>query len=134
MGAGRPADSAANWGPRGSRHTHADRDILLCGGSVNSPQLLLLSGIGDPDELHEVGIDAPPPLPGVGRNLQDHLMAPVVWETRNSTDIVQDLLTPENLQRWRVGERPDRCRPPAVGPALLSYHLGRQYGPPEQHP
>ncbi|MER7690801.1 GMC oxidoreductase [Streptomyces sp. NPDC097610] len=42
------------------------------------------------------------PLPGVGRNLQDHLMAPVAWETRNSTDIVRDLLTPDNLDRWRA--------------------------------
>ncbi|MGW8400681.1 GMC family oxidoreductase, partial [Streptomyces lydicus] len=84
------------------RTAHADREILLCGGSINSPQLLLLSGIGDPDELHDVGIDARVPLPGVGRNLQDHLMAPIVWETRNSTDIVRDLLTPDNLERWRT--------------------------------
>ncbi|MCX4418326.1 GMC family oxidoreductase [Streptomyces mirabilis] len=84
------------------RSAHADREILLCGGSINSPQLLLLSGIGDPDELHDVGIDVCVPLPGVGRNLQDHLMAPVVWDTRNSTDIVRDLLTPDNLERWRA--------------------------------
>ncbi|ANP50481.1 choline dehydrogenase-like flavoprotein [Streptomyces griseochromogenes] len=82
------------------RPAHADREILLCGGTINSPQLLLLSGIGDPDELHDVGINVRVPLPGVGRNLQDHLMIPVVWETRNSTDIVRDLLTPDNLERW----------------------------------
>ncbi|MFD3590550.1 GMC family oxidoreductase [Streptomyces sp. NPDC058683] len=84
------------------RVVHADREILLCGGSVNSPQLLLLSGIGDPGELHDVGIDVRVPLPGVGRNLQDHVMAPLVWETRDSTDIVRDLLTPDNLERWRA--------------------------------
>ncbi|MEU9346719.1 GMC family oxidoreductase N-terminal domain-containing protein [Streptomyces sp. NPDC048278] len=84
------------------RTAHADREVLLSGGSVNSPQLLLLSGIGDPAELHEVGIDVRVPLPGVGRNLQDHLMTPVVWETRNSTDLVRDLLTPDNLERWRA--------------------------------
>ncbi|MEV7319549.1 GMC family oxidoreductase N-terminal domain-containing protein [Streptomyces sp. NPDC093970] len=81
---------------------HADREILLCGGSVNSPQLLLLSGIGDPGELHDVGIRTRVALPGVGRNLQDHLMTPVVWETRDATDIVRDLLTPDNLERWRA--------------------------------
>ncbi|MER7676332.1 GMC family oxidoreductase N-terminal domain-containing protein [Streptomyces sp. NPDC096934] len=84
------------------REARADREILLCGGSVNSPQLLLLSGIGDPDELRGVGADVRVSLPGVGRNLQDHVMAPVVWETRNSTDLVRDLLTPDSLERWRA--------------------------------
>ncbi|MEV6837250.1 GMC family oxidoreductase N-terminal domain-containing protein [Streptomyces sp. NPDC051133] len=84
------------------RAARAAGEILLCGGAVNSPQLLLLSGIGDPRELHDVGVDVRVPLPGVGRNLQDHLMAPVVWESQYSTDIVRDLLTPENLQRWRA--------------------------------
>lgn len=46
------------------RAAHADREILLCGGSINSPQLLLLSGIGDPDELHDVGIDVRVPCRG----------------------------------------------------------------------
>ncbi|MEU0036362.1 GMC family oxidoreductase N-terminal domain-containing protein [Streptomyces sp. NPDC006333] len=84
------------------RVAHADMETLLCGGSVNSPQLLMLSGMGDPDELHDVGIAVRVALPGVGRNLQDHLMAPLVWETRNSTDVVRDLLTPDNLERWRA--------------------------------
>ncbi|MFJ4585459.1 GMC family oxidoreductase [Streptomyces echinatus] len=84
------------------RAVHADTEVLLCGGAINSPQLLLLSGIGDPDELHGMGVEVRVPLPGVGRNLQDHLMAPLVWETRNSTDIVRDLLTPDNLVRWQT--------------------------------
>ncbi|MFC5199899.1 GMC family oxidoreductase [Streptomyces kaempferi] len=84
------------------RVAHADMETLLCGGAVNSPQLLLLSGMGDPGELRDAGMDVRVPLPGVGRNLQDHLMAPLVWETRNSTDIARDLLTPENLERWRA--------------------------------
>ncbi|MFD8419353.1 GMC family oxidoreductase [Streptomyces sp. NPDC059466] len=84
------------------RSAHADMETLLCGGAVNSPQLLLLSGLGDPGELRDTGTDVRVPLPGVGRNLQDHLMVPVVWETRNSTDIVRDLLTPANLERWRA--------------------------------
>ena len=48
-------------------------EIVLCGGAFNSPQLLMLSGIGDASELARVGIAVRHELPGVGRNLQDHL-------------------------------------------------------------
>ena len=51
----------------------AERDVILSGGVVNSPQLLMLSGIGDPDRLAQHGIAAAAPLAGVGGNLQDHL-------------------------------------------------------------
>ena len=51
----------------------ADREIILCGGAVNSPQLLMLSGIGPADGLKEHGIPVRVDLAGVGRNLQDHL-------------------------------------------------------------
>ena len=53
----------------------AAREVLLCAGAVNSPQILMLSGIGDPDELRAVGIEPVCELPGVGANLQDHLAA-----------------------------------------------------------
>jgi choline dehydrogenase len=48
-------------------------EIVLCGGAINSPQLLQLSGIGAADELRALGIDVVQDLPGVGENLQDHL-------------------------------------------------------------
>ncbi|HET6504250.1 MAG TPA: choline dehydrogenase [Amycolatopsis sp.] len=48
-------------------------EVILCGGAINTPQLLQLSGIGDPDELRPLGIDVVRDLPGVGENLQDHL-------------------------------------------------------------
>ena len=51
----------------------AAAEVLLCGGAVNSPQLLMLSGIGPADALRAHGIDARADLPGVGANLQDHL-------------------------------------------------------------
>lgn len=54
------------------RQIHAGR-VILCGGSINSPQLLMLSGIGPADHLRATGIDTSVELPGVGRNLQDHL-------------------------------------------------------------
>jgi choline dehydrogenase len=48
-------------------------EVVLCGGVVNSPQLLLLSGIGPADDLRQLGIEVKAALPGVGENLQDHL-------------------------------------------------------------
>ncbi len=55
------------------REIRADREVIVCGGSINSPQLLLLSGIGPADEIGIHGIKAVHNLPGVGKNLQDHL-------------------------------------------------------------
>jgi choline dehydrogenase len=52
---------------------HADREVILCGGAVHSPQLLMLSGIGPADHLRSHGIDVVADLPGVGANLQNHL-------------------------------------------------------------
>ncbi|GAB6195953.1 GMC family oxidoreductase [Lysobacter xanthus] len=51
----------------------AQREVLLCGGAINSPQLLMLSGIGRADALRRHGIDVVHDAPGVGANLQDHL-------------------------------------------------------------
>ncbi|MDR7306855.1 choline dehydrogenase [Rhodoferax saidenbachensis] len=51
----------------------ANREVILCGGAINSPQLLQLSGIGNPDALRGLGIRVVAPLRGVGENLQDHL-------------------------------------------------------------
>ncbi|HEU0246973.1 MAG TPA: choline dehydrogenase, partial [Gaiellaceae bacterium] len=54
-------------------HTVRAREVILCGGSINTPQLLQLSGIGAPGHLGELGIETVHELPGVGENLQDHL-------------------------------------------------------------
>ncbi len=51
----------------------ADREVILCGGAINSPQLLMLSGVGPADHLQGHGIPVVADLPGVGQNLQDHL-------------------------------------------------------------
>ena len=55
----------------------AGREVILAGGAINSPQLLMLSGIGDPSELKAHGIETKVSLTGVGKNLQDHLSADV---------------------------------------------------------
>jgi choline dehydrogenase len=58
----------------------ASREVVLAGGAFNSPQLLMLSGIGPPHELQRVGIPVRVPLPGVGANLQDRYEVSVVSE------------------------------------------------------
>lgn len=59
----------------------ARREIILCAGAVQSPQVLMLSGIGDGAHLQDMGITVVHDLPGVGRNLHDHPSAPVMMET-----------------------------------------------------
>ncbi|KIO77284.1 hypothetical protein TH53_10085 [Pedobacter lusitanus] len=60
---------------------YATGDIIISAGSINTPKLLLLSGIGDRKHLEDVGIETLVDLPGVGQNLQDHINVPHVWET-----------------------------------------------------
>jgi choline dehydrogenase len=59
----------------------ADREVILSSGAVNSPRLLLLSGIGPADELRALGIDVAHDLPGVGKNFQDHMDVYLTAET-----------------------------------------------------
>ncbi len=65
--------TAVEFRHRGTAMRARAREIILSGGAINSPQLLLLSGIGPADEIRQHGIAAVHDLPGVGRNLQDHL-------------------------------------------------------------
>jgi 4-pyridoxate dehydrogenase len=60
----------------------AEREVLLAAGVINSPHVLMLSGIGDPAELKARSIDVRTPLPGVGKNLQDHISASVEYRRR----------------------------------------------------
>ena len=59
---------------------HADGEVLLAAGAINSPKLLELSGIGRPDVLSDLGIDVRHESPGVGENLQDHLQIRTVYK------------------------------------------------------
>ncbi len=64
---------------------HVKKEIILSAGALASPQLLMVSGIGDPDELKKHGIEVRHALKGVGKNLQDHLQARPVYKTTLST-------------------------------------------------
>ena len=60
-------------------HAEASREVILCGGAINSPQLLLLSGVGPADQLKTFDIPVVAELPGVGANLQDHLAISLIY-------------------------------------------------------
>jgi len=74
-----------------SHRLEANREIILSGGTYNSPQLLLLSGIGPADELRELGIEVVHDLPGVGRNLQDHPSIAMVWRADREVTLTNEL-------------------------------------------
>jgi choline dehydrogenase len=74
---GRRAVGVEVRAPEGVRVIKARREVVLSAGSLQSPQLLMLSGIGDAEHLREVGVEVRHHLPGVGRNLHDHLASPV---------------------------------------------------------
>ena len=75
----------------GTHQVAADREIILCGGALNSPQLLMLSGVGDGDHLREHDIPLVQHLPGVGRGLRDHVAAPVQYGEQGRASMASDL-------------------------------------------
>ena len=82
----------------------ADAEVVLSGGAINSPQLLMLSGVGPADHLIEMGIDVLADSPGVGANLSDHPALPVIW----STPRVRGLWEKSghvNTLRWQLTHR-----------------------------
>jgi choline dehydrogenase len=81
----------------------ATREVLLCAGAINTPQLLMLSGIGAPDAIRSHGIDAIHDLPGVGQNLQDHLEVHLHYATCASAALNREMWPhrlAKNLTEW----------------------------------
>ncbi len=67
------------WSQDGRIERVRAREVVVCGGTIGSAQLLLLSGVGPADHLRSLGIDVVLDLPGVGENLHDHLLSPVIF-------------------------------------------------------
>jgi choline dehydrogenase len=115
----------------------ARKDVLLCGGAVNSPQLLMLSGIGPAEQLRSLAIPLVVDLAGVGENLQDHLVVSVAYECRQPismarADTVANLLRYLLLRRGpftsNIGEVGGFVRTRADLPAAdLQFHFGPAY-------
>jgi choline dehydrogenase len=74
-------------------------EVLLCAGAINSPQLLLLSGIGPAAELTTAGVRPRHDLHGVGRNLQDHPFVTLIWEV-SDRDTLYGADRPKPLAEW----------------------------------
>lgn len=72
------------------RHTILPRkEIVLCGGAIDTPRLMLLSGLGPKRQLEELGIEVIKDIPGVGENLQDHAEGIITWELNRPVDSVK---------------------------------------------
>ena len=69
------------WSQDGAVEQVRAEQVVVCGGTIGSAQLLLLSGVGPADRLRSLGIDVVIDLPGVGENLHDHLLSPVIFST-----------------------------------------------------
>jgi choline dehydrogenase-like flavoprotein len=69
----------------------ATREVIVAGGVINSPQLLMLSGIGDPAQLARHGIEVRAPLPGVGKNLQDHVSVILMYGRRETSPFMRNM-------------------------------------------
>jgi choline dehydrogenase len=78
-------------GPKGGPQTVHAKDVILCGGAINTPQLLQLSGVGNAAELQALGIDVTADLPGVGENLQDHLEVYVQYGCKQPVSVAPAL-------------------------------------------
>ncbi|MEM9621068.1 MAG: GMC family oxidoreductase N-terminal domain-containing protein [Pseudomonadota bacterium] len=81
---------------RGATRVINARRVVLCGGSINSPQLLELSGVGNGERLHTLGIPVVHNAPDVGEHLQDHVLSKVVYGTHAEQSINRE------VQGWRL--------------------------------
>ena len=81
---------------RGRVRVARGAETILCGGAFNSPQLLQLSGIGDPEHLESLGVPMVHALPGVGENLQDHLEVYIQYAC------TQPVSMQKHLAKWRM--------------------------------
>jgi len=93
-----------------TKTVRAEREIVLSGGAINSPQLLLLSGIGPADHLRDVNIRVEHDLPGVGKNLHDHLVARLQYAVINNVDLYDEFRLDKSalhvIKALLVPERP----------------------------
>jgi len=79
----------------------ARKGIVVCAGTIESPSLLMRSGIGPEKILREIGVRCHHVLEGVGENLQDHLLLPVIFSSRTSSLASRFSIRDQQLHRWR---------------------------------
>lgn len=111
---------------RVGKQTHramASKEVILSGGTFNSPQLLQLSGVGRPQDIQQHGIDMVHELPGVGQNLQDHLDFILAYKTKDTDNfgigLAGTLGLTKNIFKWRKDGTGMVATPFAEGAAFL---------------
>ena len=85
-----------------AKTVRAKREVILCGGAVNSPQLLMLSGVGPAEHLQALGVDVTYDLPGVGRNLQDHFQARFVYKCKYPVTVNDIMMSKTKMARMAL--------------------------------
>ena len=119
------------------RVARAGREVILSAGAFNSPQILMLSGIGPAEHLGDVGVPVAHALPGVGRNLQDHPFITMIWEMSDTHSLYR-ADAPRNLAEWllrrsgplssTVAESVAFVRTrPGLPAADIQFHVGAAY-------
>jgi choline dehydrogenase-like flavoprotein len=115
----------------------ARREVIVSGGAINSPQLLMLSGVGEADALRRLDLPVVADLPGVGRNLQDHPFVTMMWEVTDQ-ETLYGADKPKPLAEWllrRSGKLSStvaevcaftRTRPGLPAPDI-QFHMGAAY-------
>jgi choline dehydrogenase len=81
------------------REIKINQEVILSAGTINSPQLLMLSGIGCGEHLKSLNIPVKVDLPGVGQNLQDHLFVPIIYQCTKSMTLA-NLEKPQNILKY----------------------------------
>lgn len=82
-----PRSTGVEVNSKGEDFKVSGREIILCGGAIASPQLLMISGIGETAHLSNHGIQTICHRPGVGQNLQDHPLIDLIWETNSDIEL-----------------------------------------------
>lgn len=125
---GKRATGVAYRQGKADKQVLAGKEVLLCGGAFNSPQLLQLSGIGRPEDITPHGISVVHDLPGVGQNLQDHLDFTLAYKSRDRDNFGISLPGAWNLikhaLRWRKDGKSMLASPFAEGAAFLKTEPG----------
>ena len=113
----------------GKIHTSfADREIILSAGTIGTPQLLLLSGIGAGPHLRDLGIDVVADMPGVGANLQDHPKSQVAYTTTHPVGNGVHARKPQVLMRSASTEVPDVHAIFLDFPIQPRFAIGQEHG------
>jgi choline dehydrogenase len=103
--AGRARGAVVRIGDGDDEEAPARREVILCGGAINSPRLLQLSGIGPRDVLDAAGVSVRHEVPGVGDTLRDHVANGLLIRTRPGVETLASAESYRNLARWFLRRR-----------------------------